>query len=33
MEDYQIEADRPPVSAYVRHMVALVEQYDSNGGT
>ena len=33
MEDYQIEADRPAVSAYVRHMVALVEQYDSNGGT
>ena len=33
MEDYQIEADRPAVSAYVRQMAALVEQYDSNGGT
>ncbi len=31
MEDYQIEADRPDVSAYVRRMAALVEQYDANG--
>ena len=31
MEDYQMEADRPDVSAYVRHMAALVEQYDANG--
>ena len=31
MEDYQIDGDRPEVGAYVRHMVALVEQYDANG--
>ena len=31
MEDYEIDANRPDVSAYVRHMAALVEQYDANG--
>lgn len=31
MEDYQIDGDRPQVSAYVRRMAALVEQYDANG--
>ena len=28
MEDYQIDADRPLVGAYVRRMAALIEQYD-----
>ena len=31
MEDYQIEVDRPAVSAYVRRMAALVGEYEANG--
>ena len=28
MEDYEIDTTRPDVSAYVRHMASLVEEYD-----
>ena len=28
MEDYEIDAIRPDVSAYVRHMATLIEEYD-----
>ena len=31
MEDYQIDGDRPQVSAYVRRMAALIEEYEANG--
>ena len=32
MEDYEIDANRPELSAYVRHMAALIEQYDKAPG-
>ena len=32
MEDYEIDAGRPGVGAYVRRMAALVEEYEANGG-
>ena len=28
MEEYEIDSNRPQVSAYVRHMATLVEQFD-----
>ena len=31
MEEYEIDAIRPDVSAYVRHVAALIEEYDANG--
>ncbi len=31
MEDYEIDSSRPGVSAYVRHMAGLVEEYEANG--
>ncbi len=31
MEDYDIEASRPAVRAYVRHMAALVGEYEAYG--
>ena len=31
LEEYEIDAIRPDVSAYVRHVAALIEEYDANG--
>ncbi len=31
MEDYEIDANRPDVSAYVRRLAALVGEYEANG--
>ena len=31
LEDYEIDANRPIARRYVRRMVALVEEYESNG--
>ena len=31
MEDHEIDRNRPDVSAYVRRMAALIEEYEANG--